>query len=166
MINLKKFENLSKIEYATIRNLIIDENMIENSHIEQIIEQITKDRFNLGKAKFEFAQKLDINDPEACKVVIALCYYAMYHVCRAAIFHTHRSDFNGHEKVAQEIGNIIRKDLEESLDDWRDIRNEIDYSPYPNLQHSLKDLAIEAISFTVSCLNEIENYIKKRGVEL
>ena len=45
-------------------------------------------------------------EPEACidlffrmavlakkykKVIIALCYYAMYQACRAAVFHTHRN---------------------------------------------------------------------------
>ena len=78
MINFKKFEKLSKTEYGAIRNLIVEEGLVENSQVEQIIEQVTKDRFNLGKAKADFAQTLDPNDPEACKVIIALCYYAMY----------------------------------------------------------------------------------------
>ncbi len=95
MINFKKFERLSKTEYAksnarlrlsgVIRNLIVEEGLVENSQIEQIIEQVAKDRFNLGKAKADFVQTLDPNDPEACKVIIALCYYAMYHSCRAAV---------------------------------------------------------------------------------
>jgi CMP-2-keto-3-deoxyoctulosonic acid synthetase len=100
MINCKKFERLSNTEYGVIRNLIVEEGLVENSQIEQIIEQVTKDRFNLGKAKADFAHILDPNDPEACKVIIALCYYAMYHSCRAAVFHTHRNDLDSHEKVA------------------------------------------------------------------
>ena len=51
MIDLKKFEKLSQTEYGTIRNLIVEEGLVENSQVEQIIEQVTKDRFNLGKAK-------------------------------------------------------------------------------------------------------------------
>ena len=85
------------------------------------IEQVTKDRFHLGKAKIEFARKLDVNDPEACidlffrmavlakkykKVIIALYYYAIYQACRAAVFHTYRNDVDMHEKVASEIGKI------------------------------------------------------------
>ena len=85
MIDLKKCEKLSKTEYGIIRNLIVDEGLVENSQIEQIIEQVTKDRFNLGKAKIEFACKLDLNDTEACKVIIALCYYAMYQSSRSAV---------------------------------------------------------------------------------
>jgi len=51
MIDLKKFEKLSKTEYGAIRNLIVEEGLVDNSQVEQIIEQVTKDRFNLGKAK-------------------------------------------------------------------------------------------------------------------
>ena len=116
MIDFKKFERLSKTEYGIIRDLLVEEGLVDNSQIEQIVERVTKDRFNLGKAKIEFARKLDVNDPEACidlffrmavlakkykKVIIALCYaeglqrygtaYAMYQACRAAVFHTHRN---------------------------------------------------------------------------
>jgi uncharacterized protein (UPF0332 family) len=166
MINCKKFERLSNAEYGVIRNLIVEEGLVENSKIEQIIEQVTKDRFNLGKAKADFAHTLDPNDPEACKVIIALCYYAMYHSCRAAIFHTHRNDLDSHEKVAVEVGKIIGKPLEKSLNFWRITRNEVDYSPYPALDGSIKELASKAINSATSCLSEIENYLKKRGVIL
>jgi hypothetical protein len=124
MIHIKKFEKLSQTEYGTIRNLIVEEGLVANSQIEQIIEQVTKDRFNLGKAKAEFACTLDENEPEACKVIIALCYYAMYHFCRAAVFQTHRNDVDAHEKVAVEIGKIIGKPFEILLGFWRDMRNE------------------------------------------
>ena len=64
MIAFKKFERLSKTEYGVIRNLIVEEGLVDNSQIEQIIEQVTKDRLNLGKAKVEFARTLDENEPE------------------------------------------------------------------------------------------------------
>ena len=166
MIDFKKFEKLSQTEYRTIRNLIVEEGLVGNSHIEQIIEQVTKDRFNLGKAKAEFARTLNENEPEACKVIITLCYYAMYQSCRAAVFHTHRNDVDSHEKVAYEIRNIIGEHLGKSLDFWRNTRNEVDYSPYPALDSSLKDLVLKAISSAASCLDEIDNYLSKRGVKL
>jgi uncharacterized protein (UPF0332 family) len=166
MIDFKKFEKLSQTEYGIIRNLIVEEGLVENSQVEQIIEQVTKDRFNLGKAKAEFACTLDENEPEACKVIIALCYYAMYHSCRAAVFHTHRNDADAHEKVAVEIGKIIGKPLEILLGFWRDMRNEVDYSPYPVFDSSLKELALQAISAATSCLSEIANYFAKRGVQI
>ncbi|MBM3240628.1 hypothetical protein FJZ31_30460 [Candidatus Poribacteria bacterium] len=166
MIDLKKFEKLSKTEYGIIRNLIVEEGLVENFQIEQIIEQVTKDRFNLGKTKIEFARKLDLNDIEACKVIIALCYYAMYQSSRAAVFNTHRNDVDSHEKVAYEIRNIIGEHLGKSLDFWRVIRNEVDYSPYPTLDLPLKELALKAISSATSCLAGIENYLSKRGVKL
>ena len=187
MIDFKKFEKLSKTEYAKsnarlrlsgiIRNLIVGEGLVANSQIEQIIEQVTKDRFNLGKAKAEFACTLDENEPEACKVIITLCYYVrfaqrllreppMYQSCRAAIFHTHRNDVDSHEKVASESRNIIGEHLGKSLDFWRDMRNEVDYSPYPTLDRPLKESALKAISSAKSCLAEIEDYLSKRGVKL
>lgn len=166
MTDIKKFERLSKTEYGVIRNLVIEEGFVENSKIEQIIFQITKDRVELGKSRLEFARTLDENQPAACKTIIALCYYAMYHFCRAAIFHTHRNDVDSHEKVAYEIRNIIGEKLGKSLDVWRDIRNEVDYSPYPALDKPLKDLASDAISSATSCLSEVENYLSKRGVKL
>jgi len=166
MIDLKKFEKLSQTEYGVIRNLIVDEGLVANSQIEQIIEQVTKDRFDLGKAKATFARKLDENDPEACKVIIALCYYAMYQSCRAAVFNTHRNDIDSHEKVAYEVGKIIGSLLEDSLNFWRITRNEVDYSPYPALERPLKELALKAISSATSCLSDVEDYLRKRGVKL
>ena len=166
MIDFKKFEKLSKTEYGIIRNLIVEEGLVENSQVEQIIEQVTKDRFNLGKAKVEFARTLDENEAEACKTIIALCYYAMYQSCRAAVFHTHRNDVDNHEKVAYEIRNIIGEHLGKSLDFWRAVRNEVDYSPYPALEDTLKESALKAISSATSCLAEIENYLSKRGIKL
>ena len=166
MIDFKKFEKLSKTEYGIIRNLIVEEGLVDNFQIEQIIEQVTKDRFNLGKVKAEFAFTLDENEPEACKVIITLCYYAMYQSCRAAVFHTHRNDVDSHEKVAYEIRNIIGELLGKSLDFWRVVRNEVDYSPYPVLNLPLKELALKAISSATSCLAEIENYLSERGVKL
>ena len=181
MTDIKKFERLSKTEYGIIRNLVVEEGLVDNSEIECIIEQVTKDRFHLGKAKIEFARKLDVNDPEACidlffrmavlakkykKVIIALCYYAMYQACRAAVFHTHRNDVDSHEKVASEIGEIIGTSLKKLLNFWRNTRNEVDYSPYPALDSPLKELALNAVSSATSCLSDIENYLKKRGVRL
>ena len=161
MIDFKKFEKLSKTEYGVIRNLIVEEGLVDNSKI----EQITKDRFELGKSKIEFARALDGNQPTACKTIIALCYYSMYQSCRAAVFHTHRNDVDNHEKVAVEIGKIIGKPLAKSLNFWRITRNEVDYSPYPALNSPLKELASEAISSAISCLSEVENYLKKRGAK-
>jgi len=90
----------------------------------------------------------------------------MYHYCRAAVFHTHRNDIDNHEKVAVEIGKIIGKPLEKSLNFWRITRNEVDYSPYPVLDSPLKELASKAICSAMYCLSEIEEYLKKRGVKL
>jgi len=166
MIDFKKFERLSKVQYGIIRELIVEEGLVENREIEKIIERITKDRFELGKSKLEFAHALNQNQSTACKTIIALCYYAMYHACRAAIFHTHRNDVDSHEKVAYEIRNIIGEELGKSLDFWRDMRNEVDYSPYPVLDKPLKELASDAISSATSCLVEIESYLSKRSFKL
>ncbi|RPJ74400.1 MAG: hypothetical protein EHM20_10650, partial [Alphaproteobacteria bacterium] len=151
MIDFKKFEKLSKAEYAVLRNLVVEEGLTEGYKIEQIIQEVTRDRFHLGKSKLEFARILDINEPEACKVIITLCYYAIYHFCRAAVFHTHRNDVDSHERIASEIGKIIDEPLEKLLNFWRNTRNEVDYSPYPELGRPIKELASDAVSFASSC---------------
>jgi hypothetical protein len=43
MTDIKKFERLSKTEYGVLRNLVVEEGLVDNSKIEQIIEQVTKD---------------------------------------------------------------------------------------------------------------------------
>ena len=73
---------------------------------------------------------------------------------------------DSHEKVAYEIRNIIGEHIGKSLDFWRVMRNEVDYSPYPTLDIPLKELALKAISSAASCLAEVENYLSKRGVKL
>ena len=73
---------------------------------------------------------------------------------------------DAHEKVAIEIGKIIGEPFEISLNFWRDMRNEVDYSPYPVLDSSLKELALQAISAATSCLSEIANYLAKRGIQI
>lgn len=166
MVDLKKFERLSKTEYGIIRNLIVEEGLVDNSRIEQIIERITIDRFELGKSKLEFARTLDKNQPSACKTIISLCYYAMYHFGRSAIFHTHRNDIDVHEKVAYEIGKIFGDEFEKSLDFWRSVRNEVDYSPFPAFEHPLEELALKAISSATSLLSEVKDYLAKRGVKI
>ena len=62
--------------------------------------------------------------------------------------------------------NRIGKPLEKSLNFWRITRNEVDYSPHPALDSPLKELASKAIYSAMSCLSEIENYLKKRGAIL
>lgn len=115
MVDLKKYERLSGAAYRAIRELVVEEGLIDGSEIERIVEQVTKDRFTLGRSKVEFACRPDENDPEACKVIIASCYYGMYQMSRAAVFHTRRSDMDIHEKVASEIGRILRMDAEQAL---------------------------------------------------
>jgi hypothetical protein len=73
---------------------------------------------------------------------------------------------DSHEKVAYEIRNIIGEHLGKSLDFWRDMRNEVDYSTYPALDYPLKESALKAISSAKSCLTEIETYLRRRGVKL
>jgi len=73
---------------------------------------------------------------------------------------------DSHEKVASEVGRIIGTPLEKSLNFWRNTRNEVDYSPYPTLNSPLKELALNAVSSATSCLSDVENYLKKRGVRL
>ena len=68
--------------------------------------------------------------------------------------------------TAYEIRNIIGEELGKSLDFWRDMRNEVDYSPYPVLNKPLQELALDAVSSAESCLSEVENYLSKRSVKL
>ena len=71
-----------------------------------------------------------------------------------------------HEKVASEIGKVVGEHIEESLDFWRAVRNEVDYSPYPALEYPLEELALKAISSATSFLSEVKDYLARRGVKI
>lgn len=49
---------------------------------------------------------------------------------------------------------------------WRKIRNELDYSPYPEIEGSLKDLLLKSIRNTENFLNICTEYLQNRGVDL
>lgn len=68
------------------------------------------------------------------KAAISRSYYAMYQICRAIVFHYERSDIDSHSDLPEHIPDRLPNSRHWAgrLDYWRQKRNEVDYSPYPD----------------------------------
>lgn len=66
-------------------NILISEQLVDESQIEQILNQIVKDRMKLAKDKFEFGKTILTEAEIGQKTIIALNYYVIYQAARSII---------------------------------------------------------------------------------
>jgi len=53
--------------------------LIESDQLEELINEMTKERFKKGQAYIEFAQSLDANISVSQAHIVSRNYYGMYH---------------------------------------------------------------------------------------
>ena len=88
----------------------------------------------------------------------------MYHLARAVIFHTRRADIDDHGQLAEDFSRRIDATIGDEIEEWRKIRNTIEYSPY-----TPKDIEIicqKAVQDADKILEFCRNYLQKRGVKI
>ena len=88
----------------------------------------------------------------------------MYHAGRTVIFHYERADVEGHEEIARRLPSTLpnRAHWSFHLSEWRDKRNQVDYSPYPkgDLYVIVQQALVEAEDFLDTCAQ----FLRTRGV--
>ena len=167
-IELKRaFSNLSSREYSRIR-LFCQSQSIELNILENLIEQVVLERWNVALSFARCARNLSVEVEDNFRTIISRNYYACYHASRALVFLVTKSDVDDHKKLASNLRNCLEPANANSadiLDKWRDIRNEADYSPYPFID-DLKITAEESCTETADFLDILRPEFRKRGVTI
>jgi len=164
---LREVSTLSSKEYGRIR-LICAVGPLDAGALENLIVEVVTGRWNLALSFSRFAQKLPLEEEDNLRNIISRNYYACYQAARALVFLVTRSDVDDHAKLPVRFRDCLEvKDKEKAdlLDKWRDIRNEVEYSPFPRID-DLTEAAKESASETEDFLSLCETYLRKRGVQL
>ena len=175
----RRTQILSKIQQLTgsqsdILHDLVNLNLIRSDELEKLINQLTIARFLKGQQYIKFARKLDSSDiAEGLRSdgtadeqvhIISRCYYGMYHLARAAVFHTKRADVDDHGQLAEDFSKRVDVTLGDKIDEWRKIRNVIEYSPY--IPSDIGIICQNALQDAGEILEFCRQYLKKRGVNI
>jgi uncharacterized protein (UPF0332 family) len=143
---------------------LVDLNYLAKEQVDGLINQLVSDRFAKAMDYLTFAQQLDasmtLNQPH----IISRCYYAMYHAARALVLHVRRADLDDHDRLPAALRQVLGTDYGDVLGQWREMRNQTDYSPYAPAD--LASQAVTAVSDANLLLTTCRDYLQNRGVSL
>mgnify|MGYP001569928150 CR=1 FL=1 len=88
----------------------------------------------------------------------------MYHLARATVFHTFRRDIDAHDRLPEAFGQIVGTSFGEKVEKWREIRNDLEYSPYTPTD--IVTICFESMSDAQEILTICKQYLKGRGVDI
>ena len=157
--------------YGDIRTICGTEGLTQ-SRLEEFIQVVTLDRIQLAISLYDCAKKLDAHKDKQdgdYRSIISRCYYCHYHLARATIFWITRDDIDDHEKLPKSLGKVLPPEYAEfikKLEQYRGIRNEVEYSPYPEIDKSLKETASEILQETKHSIELIVRCFSERGLEV
>jgi uncharacterized protein (UPF0332 family) len=160
---LDDLQRLSSTQAALLYRLI-DLGYLTQSQVDTLINQLVVDRFTKALDYWYFAQQLDTNIALNQPHIISRCYYAMYHATRALVLHVHRSDMDSHERLPVLLNQILTTRQGDILNRWREVRNQIDYSPY--LPADLTAQVLSALNDTNDLVTACQSELRNRGVTL
>lgn len=158
---------LSSKEYGDIRIICGSEGLTKEK-LDEYIRLVTADRINLGLSFYGSARKLDLKDDGDCRSIVSRCYYCCYHLARALIFLVLRDDMDDHSRLPKALEKVLTEEdntFADRLDEWRGIRNEIEYSPFPKVDKPLSETAAEMLEGTGEFMESFAPYFRERGVE-
>lgn len=87
-------------------------------------------------------------------------------IARGFLFFVYRNDIDAHEKVAFKIGEIFSEYYRNLLDDWREYRNKVDYSPYPTYDLDLNILVEKSFEDFNKLFNKVKTHLREKGVDI
>ena len=143
---------------------LVDLGYLTRAQIDKLVNRLVGDRFAKAMDYLTFAQQLDasvtLNQPH----IISRCYYAMYHAARALVLHVRRADLDDHDRLPAALGQVLGTDYGDVLGQWREMRNQTDYSPYTPVD--LASQAVMAVSDANLLLKACRDCLQNRGVSL
>ena len=143
---------------------LVDLGYLTAAQVDELVNRLVGDRFAKAMDYLTFAQQLDasvtLNQPH----IISRCYYAMYHAARALVLHVRRADLDDHDRLPAALGQILGTDYGDVLGQWREVRNQADYSPYAPAD--LASQVVTAVSDANLLLTACRDYLQNRGVSL
>ena len=150
-------------EYEWIQKLG-DVGLLEMQAVEEAIDRIVVVRMHLAEELLKEAKTLAKGSGVSLRTAISRAYYAQYHSARAVIFHLYRRDIDDHGALPRAIEKVFGKTFGGLLKYWRERRNKVDYSPYP--QFELGVTAHEGVEAAEHFLSICTDHLRKRGVAL
>jgi uncharacterized protein (UPF0332 family) len=165
----KTISRLSSRLYGDIRVICSSEG-ITQLKLDELVQSVTIDRIVLALSFYECAKKIGsqlYKQDGDYRSIISRCYYCHYHLARALIFLITKDDVDNHEKLPKKLSDCLKSDYAlfiDRLDRYRRIRNEVDYSPYPEINDSLDAVALQIIQETEESIKLILQCFKERGI--
>ena len=167
----RKISRLSSRLYGDIRTICGTEGLTQ-SRLEELIHVVTLDRIKLAFSLYACAKRLDVQPDKQdgdYRSIISRCYYCHYHLARAAVFWIVRDDIDDHKELPKSLGKALPSEYAEfikKLEQYRGIRNEVEYSPYPEIDKSLEETAKEILQETKRSIELIVRCFTERGLEV
>lgn len=159
---LDELQRISGSQAALLHRLI-ELGLLNEGQVQELIDRLVRDRWVKAQSYLRFAQQLDYQEGGAQVHIVSRCYYAMYHAVRAVVFHTKRMDVDDHERLAAVFTQVVEERWGIELDEWRKLRNRVEYSPY--LPANMEQLCVRALERAAELLAFCANYLKERGMK-
>ena len=161
---LRQFERKTATAFGLLQTVVSAAAPLDANKLQDIVNELTLDRFNFAREFLSQAQAQDLSTINGQKIAISRNYYAMYHSARTVIFHYERADIEGHEGIAKRLPSTLpnREYWNIRLNEWRERRNQVDYSPYP--KDNLHAIAQQALVETEDFLSLCAQFLRTRGV--
>ncbi len=143
---------------------LVELDYLTQAQVNDLIQRLVGERFSKADDYLTFAQHLDVGERLNQPHIISRCYYAMYHAARALALHIRRGDLDDHERLPLVLGQALGTPYKEMLGRWREMRNQVDYSPYApdDLAHLAQAALDEADTLLTACRKALQD----RGVKL
>ena len=168
----KTISRLSSRLYGDIRVICSSEG-ITQLKLDELVQSVTIDRIMLALSFYECAKKIEVQlhkQDGDYRSIISRCYYCQYHLARALIFLITKDDIDNHEKLPKKLGDCLKSVgasfIVDKLEQYRSIRNEVDYSPYPEIDGSLDAVALKILRETESYIKLILQFFEERGITI
>ena len=167
----RRISRMSSRLYGDLRTICGTEGLTQKS-LENLIQDVTLDRIKLAFSLYTCAKRLDAHKDKQdgdYRSIISRCYYCHYHLARAAMFCVTRDDIDDHEKLSKNLGKVLPLEYAEfieKLEQYRNIRNEVEYSPYPEIDKSLIETAEQILYETKCSVELIIRFFRERGIEV
>lgn len=128
------------------------------NQVDELFGQLTGDRFTKAEEYWRFAKQLDSALPLNQPQIVSRCYYAMYHAARSLVLYVRRADLDDHERLPAALGQLLGTKYGDSLSQWRERRNQIDYSPYtpPDLSDWTRDALADSSDLIAACRQALQ----------